>query len=147
MAYAYASTVIETPAEKVWSVVRDFNGLGTWNAKFIPTCEIEEGKVGDQVGAVRSFTLANGAHLREQLLAHSDRDRFYTYNFLKHPFEGVENYVSTIHVLPVTDTGQTFVEWSVTFDCEPDKLDHWQDFYANQVFKPGLEALKSYLAA
>ena len=42
-------------------------------------------------------TLPNGAHLREQLLAHSDRDRFYTYNFLKHPFEGVENYVCTIH--------------------------------------------------
>jgi len=146
MAYAYASTVIEVLAEDVWNVVRDFNGLGTWNAKFIPTCEIEDGKAGDQVGAVRSFTLANGAQLREQLLAHSDRDRFYTYNFLKHPFEGVENYVSTIHVLPVTDTNQTFVEWSVTFDCSPDKLDHWQDFYAHQVFKPGLEALKAYLA-
>jgi hypothetical protein len=147
MAYAYASTVIDAPADKVWSVVRDFNGLGTWNAKFIPTCEIEEGKAGDQVGAVRSFTLADGAHLREQLLAHSDRDRLYTYNFLKHPFEGVENYVSTIHVLPVTDTNQTFVEWSVTFDCPPDELDQWQGFYANKVFRPGLEALKSYVAA
>lgn len=146
MASAYASTVIDAPADRVWSVVRDFNGLGTWNAKFIPTCEIEEGKSGDQVGAVRSFTLANGAHLREQLLAHSDRDRSYTYNFLKHPFEGVENYVSTIHVLPVTDAGQTFVEWSVTFDTAPDKLDYWEDFYANQVFRPGLEALKAYLA-
>ena len=146
MAYAYASTVIEVPADDVWTVVRDFNGLGTWNAKFIPTCEIEDGKAEDQVGAVRSFTLANGAHLREQLLAHSDRDRFYTYNFLKHPFDGVENYVSTIHVLPVTDTNQTFVEWSVTFDCAPDKIDHWEDFYAHPVFKPGLEALRAYLA-
>jgi hypothetical protein len=146
MAYAYASTVIDVPADDVWAVTRDFNGLGTWNAGFIPACEIEDGKAGDQVGAVRSFTLANGAHLREQLLAHSDRDRFYTYNFLKHPFEGIENYVSTIHVLPVTDTNQSFVEWSVTFDCPPDELDHWQDFYANQVFKPGLEALKAYLA-
>ena len=146
MAYAYASTVIEVPADDVWTVVRDFNGLGTWNAKFIPTCEIEDGKAEDQVGAVRSFTLANGAHLREQLLAHSDRDRFYTYNFLKHPFDGVENYVSTIHVLPVTDTNHTFVEWSVTFDCAPDKIDHWEGFYANQVFRPGLEALKAYVA-
>jgi len=146
MAYAYASTVIDSPADEVWAVARDFNGLGTWNAKFIPTCEIEDGKAGDQVGAVRSFTLANGAHLREQLLAHSDRDRFYTYNFLKHPFEGVENYVCTIHVVPVTDTNQTFAEWSVTFDCPPDRLDHWEDFYANQVFKPGLDALKAYVS-
>jgi hypothetical protein len=146
MAKSYASTVIDAPADEVWSVVRDFNGLGTWNAGFIPRCEIEEGKAGDQVGAVRNFTLANGANLREQLLAHSDRDRAYTYNFLKHPFEGVENYVSTIHVLPVTDTNQTFVEWSVTFDCPPDRLDHWQDFYGTQVFRPGLEALRAYLA-
>jgi len=146
MAYAYTSTVIDAPADEVWSVARDFNGLGTWNAGFIPHCEIEDGKAGDQVGAVRSFTLVDGAHLREQLLAHSDRDRSYSYNFLKHPFEGVENYVSTIHVLPVTDANQAFVEWSVTFDCEPDKLDHWQDFYANQVFGPGLEALKAYVA-
>jgi len=116
MATAYASTVIDAPADEVWAVVRDFNGLGTWNAKFIPACEIEDGKAGDQVGAVRSFTLANGEHLREQLLAHSDRERFYTYDFLKHPFEGVENYVSTIHVVPVTDTNQAFVEWSVTFE-------------------------------
>jgi hypothetical protein len=146
MAYAYASTVIDVPADEVWAAARDFNGLGTWNAEFIPKCEIEEGKSGDQVGAVRSFTLADGAHLREQLLAHSDRDRFYTYNFLKHPFEGVENYVSTIHVLHVTDTNQAFVEWSVTFDCPPDQLDHWQGFYADQVFKAGLEALKAYVS-
>ena len=147
MAYAYASTVIDKPADEVWAVVRDFNGLGTWNAGFIPQCEIEDGKAGDQVGAVRSFTLANGEHLREQLLAHSDRDRFYTYNFLKHPFDGVENYVSTIHVMPVTDTNKTFVEWSVTFDCELDKIDHWQGFYGTQVFGAGLKALKAYLDA
>lgn len=145
MAKSYASTVIAAPAERVWAVVRDFNGLATWNAKFIPTCEIEDGKTGDQVGAVRSFSLADGTHLREQLLAHSDRDRLYTYSFLKHPFEGVENYVSTIHVLPVTDTNQTFVEWSVTFDCPPGKLGHWEDFYGNHVFRPGLEALRAHL--
>ena len=146
MAKSYASTVIDAPADEVWARIRDFNGLPVWHGGMVASSEIEDGKAEDQVGAVRSFTLANGAHLREQLLAHSDRDRFYTYNFLKHPFDGVENYVSTIHVLPVTDTNQTFVEWSVTFDCAPDKIDHWEDFYAHQVFKPGLEALRAYLA-
>jgi hypothetical protein len=145
MATAYASTVIDAPVDEAWAVLRDFNGLGTWNEEFIPSCEIEDGKAGDQVGAVRNFTLANGANLREQLLAHSDRDRSYSYNFLKHPFEGVENYVSTIHLTPVTDTGQTFAEWSVAFDCPPDKLEYWQDFFGSQVFRPGLEALKAYV--
>ena len=79
------------------------------------------------------------------LLAHSDRDRSYSYDFQKHPFEGVENYVATIHVLPLTETNQSFVEWWTTFDCPPDKIGYWEDFYATQVFKGALEALKAYL--
>jgi hypothetical protein len=146
MAKAYWSTIVDAPADEVWAAVRDFNGLGTWNAQMVLTCEIEDGKSGDQVGAVRNFTLANGAHLREQLLAHSDRQRSYSYDFQKHPFEGVENYVATIRVLPVTDTNQTFVEWWTTFDCAPDKIGYWEDFYATQVFKGALEALKAYVA-
>ena len=146
MAKSYYSTVIDGPVDEVWAVARDFNGLATWNAEMVPTSEIEDGKAGDQVGAIRNFSLASGANLREQLLAHSDRDRSYTYNFQKHPFEGVENYVATLHVLPVTDANRTFVEWWTEFDCPLDKLDDWEDFFASQVFKGALEAMKSYLA-
>ena len=146
MAKSYYSTVIDAPADKVWAALRDFNGLATWNAEMVPTSEIEEGKAGDQVGGIRSFSLANGAHLREQLLAHSDRDRAYTYNFQKHPFEGVENYVATIHVLPVTETNQSFVEWWTEFDCAPDRLAHWEDFFASQVFNGALDAFKAHVA-
>ena len=39
---------------------------------------------------------------RERLLAHSDRDRTYTYNFEKTPFD-VDNYCATLRVTPVTD--------------------------------------------
>ena len=146
MAKSYYSTVIDKSVDEVWAVARDFNGLATWNAEMVPTSEIENGKSGDQVGAIRNFSLANGANLREQLLAHSDRDRSYSYNFQKHPFEGVENYVATLHVLPVTDTDRTFVEWWTEFDCPPDKIGYWEDFFASQVFKGALEAMKAYLA-
>jgi hypothetical protein len=146
MAKSYYSTVVERPVDEVWAVARDFNGLATWNAEMVPTSEIEDGKAGDQVGAIRNFSLSNGANLREQLLAHSDRDRSYSYNFQKHPFEGVENYVATLHVLPLTDTNRTFVEWWTEFDCPPDKIGYWEDFFASQVFKGALEAMKAYLA-
>jgi Polyketide cyclase / dehydrase and lipid transport len=146
MAKSYYSTLIDKPVGEVWAVARDFNGLATWNAEMVPTSEIEDGRAGDQVGAIRNFSLANGPNLREQLVAHSDRDRSYTYNFQKHPFEGVENYVATIHFLPVVDGNQTFVEWWTEFDCPPDKLDYWEDFFASQVFKGALEAMKAYLA-
>jgi hypothetical protein len=111
----------------------------------VSTSDIEGGKAGDQVGAIRSFTLADGTHLREQLLAHSDLERSYTYDFQKTPFD-VDNYKATIRVTPVTDGDASFVEWWTTFDCERDKQEHWVGFFANAVFQGGLDALKAHFA-
>ena len=146
MAKSYASTVIDAPADEVWARIRDFNGLPVWHGGMVATSEIEKGKAGDQVGSVRSFTLTNDAHLREKLLAHSDLDRSYTYDFQKHPFEGVENYVATIRVTPVTDGDRSFVEWWTTFDCAPDKIGYWEGFFATEVFGGGFDALKAHFA-
>ena len=97
MALSYASTVIDAPADAVWAKIRDFNGMPDWYPEVIATSEIEDGKAGDQVGAIRSFTLGDGTHLREKLLAHSDEKRSYTYDFQKTPFD-VDNYNATIRV-------------------------------------------------
>ena len=75
MAKSYASTVIKASPDEVWARVRDFNGLATWHSGLVSASEIEDGKAGDQVGSIRSFTLTDGTHIREQLLAHSDLDR------------------------------------------------------------------------
>ena len=120
MARSYASTVIGAPAADVWARIRDFNGLATWHSGLVSASEIEEGKAGDQVGGVRSFTLTDGTHIRERLLSHSDLDRSYTYNFEKTPFD-VDNYCATIRVTPVTDGGGSFVEWWTDFDCNRDE--------------------------
>jgi uncharacterized protein YndB with AHSA1/START domain len=146
MAKSYASTVIDAPADEVWARIRDFNGLPDWHGGMVATSEIEEGKAGDQVGGVRSFTLTNDAHLREKLLAYSDADRSYTYDFQKHPFDGVENYLATIRVTPVTDGDRSFVEWWTTFDCAPDQIGHWESFFAGDVFQGGLDALKAHFS-
>jgi Polyketide cyclase / dehydrase and lipid transport len=146
MARSYASTVIAAPADRVWARIRDFNGLATWHAGLVAESEIEEGKAGDQVGAVRSFTLTDGTHLREKLLAHSDVERSYTYDFQKTPFD-VDNYVATIRVTPVTDGDHGFVEWWTTFDCDRDQIGHWEGFFATEVFQGGFEALKAHFLA
>jgi hypothetical protein len=142
MAKSYASTVIDAPADEVWARIRDFNGLPVWHGGMVATSEIEDGKAGDQIGGVRNFTLTNDAHLREKLLGHSDHERSYTYDFQKHPFEGVENYVATIRVNSVTDGNASFVEWWTTFDCDRDQQEHWIGFFANEIFQNGFEALK-----
>jgi hypothetical protein len=146
MARSYASTVIDAPADEVWARVRDFNGLPTWHPGMVATSEIEEGKVGDQVGGVRSFTLTDGStHIRERLVEHSDAERSYTYNFQKTPFD-VDNYLATIRVTPVTDGNKSFVEWWTTFDCDRDKIGYWEGFFANEVFQGGFEALKGHFS-
>jgi hypothetical protein len=101
MAKSYASTVIKASPDEVWAHVRDFNGLATWHSGLVSQSEIEDGKAGDQVGAVRSFTLTDGTHLREKLLAFSDHERSYTYDFQKTPFD-VDNYCATLRVTPLT---------------------------------------------
>ena len=141
MARSYASTVIDAPADEVWATIRDFNGLATWHGGLVASSEIEGGKSGDQVGGVRSFKLTDGTHLREQLLSHSDAERSYSYDFQKTPFD-VDNYCATIRVTPVTDGNKSFVEWWTTFDCDRDRIGHWEDFFASQVFQGGLDALK-----
>ena len=143
MAKSYASTVIDAPADEVWARIRDFNGLATWHSGMVATSEIEEGKAGDQVGGVRSFTLTDGTHVRERLLSHSDAERSYIYNFEKTPFD-VDNYHATIRVKPVTDGDRSFVEWWTTFDSDRDRVDEWTRFFANEVFAGGLKALASH---
>ncbi|MGQ0577904.1 MAG: SRPBCC family protein [Betaproteobacteria bacterium] len=82
MANVYRSAVIDAPADKVWALVRDFNGLPKWHPA-IARSEIEGGPPGDRVGCVRRFTLKDGGgSLREKLLTLSDSGRTLTYNIL-----------------------------------------------------------------
>jgi hypothetical protein len=53
MAKAYYSTVFEQPAAEVWKIVRDFNNYPVWVGG-AGESEIEGGKSGDSVGAVRN---------------------------------------------------------------------------------------------
>jgi hypothetical protein len=145
MARAYASTVIDAPAGDVWARIRDFNGLADWFHEAIAESEIEEGKAGDQDGAVRSFSLRDGARFRERLLSHSDAQRSYSYNFETTPFD-VQGYHATIKVTPVTDGNRAFVEWWTTFDCERDKIDYWEGFFASEIFGAALKALAKRMA-
>ena len=100
-------------------------GCPTGTPRLIATSEIEDGKAGDQVGGVRSFTLGDGTHLREKLLAHSDREAVV---HLRLPEDAVRR-----RQLPGDDPRHArhgrrtaaFVEWWTTFDCDRDQQEHW----------------------
>ena len=140
MVEVYTSSVIEAPADRLWAAVRDFNALPDWHPA-IAESRIEGGQPSDQVGCVRAFRLKDGGFIREQLLALSDYDFSCTYSILESPM-GVENYVATLKLTPITDGNRTFAEWSAEFDCAPGRESELTDLVGNNVFQGGFNALK-----
>ena len=138
-----ATAVVPAPADRVWPVVRDFDGLPAWHPA-IATSELEGDPRADQVGARRRLGLADGAVVREVLVALDDRERFYTYELLESPFP-VRLYRSTVRVVPLTTTGESFVEWRLVFDCDEADADRLIPLFRDDVFATGLEGLASHL--
>src|SRR4051812_22574367 len=103
MARSYYSIVLDHSADAVWAVIRPFDHYA-WAGVETETV-IEDGKAGDQVGAVRRFEIG-GRVTRQALLAHSDVERSYSYAFAGPcPFP-VEDYRATIRVTPVVADGR-----------------------------------------
>jgi hypothetical protein len=144
MAKSYASVVIPAPVSAVWAVVRDFNALPKWTP-FVAESRIEHNAPADQIGCIRNFRLKDGGRIRERLLALSDYDMSFIYSILESPM-GVENYVATLRLIPVTDNDSTFAEWTAEFDAAPDRVDKLVDDIARNVFAAGLNALKTRFA-
>ncbi len=142
MACAYYSTVFTQSADEIWNVIRDFNNYPVW-VDGSGESEIEHGKSGDAVGAVRNV-LYQGKRIRQTLLALSDIDRAQTYAFCGEAPMPVRDYRATLRVAPVTDGGRGFVEWSATFDCLPERQDEWVLFFAD-AFGRWLESLRRHL--
>ena len=90
------------------------------------------------MGCVRSFHLANGAHVRERLLMLDDARDCFTYNFEKPAFP-VKNYLATLRLYPVTHTDQTFAEWEATFDEAPGDEGKYVKIVSNDVFAGELQ--------
>lgn len=142
MIKVYTSTVIEAPADSVWAHVRDFNGLPKWTP-FVADSRIEGGLPSDKVGCIRNFRLKDGGQIREQLLTLSDYDFQCTYSILESPM-GVENYVATLKLTPVTDGNRTFAEWWAEFDPPAGKEAQLADDIGQGVFQSAFNSLKAY---
>lgn len=140
MPRVYVSSVIPAPAAEVWRVVRDFNGLADWTP-FVAQSRIEQNAKADQVGCIRNFQLRDGGTIRERLLALSDYELSCTYSILESPM-GVENYVATLSLTPVTDGNATFAEWQADFDCPPERESALVQQIGQGVFQTAFNSLK-----
>jgi Polyketide cyclase / dehydrase and lipid transport len=140
MIKVYTSTVINGSADAVWAIVRDFNGLPKWTP-FVAESRIEGGLPPDKVGCVRNFRLKDGGMIREQLLTLSDYDYQCTYSIIESPM-GVENYVATLKLTPITDGNTTFAEWWAEFDPPAGKEKELAEGIGQGVFQTAFNSLK-----
>ena len=140
MPRVYVSSVIDASADRVWSIVRDFNGLPRW-MPVVADSRIEGGQPSDKVGCSRNFNLRNGGNIREQLLSLSDYEYTCSYAILESPM-GVENYTATLKLMPITDGDRTFAEWTAEFDCDPAREHELVTQIGQGVFQAGFDQLK-----
>ncbi|MBV8185699.1 MAG: SRPBCC family protein [Alphaproteobacteria bacterium] len=142
MIKVYTSSVIDASADAVWAHIRDFNGLPKWHPA-IAESRIEQSWPADRVGCIRNFRLRDGGLIREQLLTLSDYDYQCSYSILESPM-GVDNYIATLKLTPITDGNRTFAEWSAEFDTPAGQERRLADQIGQGVFQAGFDALKSY---
>lgn len=143
MIKVYTSSVLDAPADRVWQRVRDFNGLPSWTP-FVAESRIEQNLPSDQIGCIRHFKLKDGGIIREQLLALSDYDLSCTYAILESPM-GVENYIATLKLTPVTDGNLTFAEWTAEFEAPPGQEQTLAENIGQGVFQAAFDHLKRQL--
>ncbi len=137
------SAVIDAPIGRVWDVLRDFNSHSAWHPA-VGESSIERNEAADQVGCVRNFFLKDGNHIREQLLALSDRDHVSTYCILDATLP-MHNYVATVQLKRVTDGERTFWHWQSTFEVPKGREKEFTELVGKGVYEGGFEGLRSFL--
>jgi uncharacterized protein YndB with AHSA1/START domain len=137
------SAVIDAPIDRVWQVLRDFNSHSAWHPA-VGESRIERNEAADQVGCVRNFFLKDGNHIREQLLALSDREHISTYCILDATLP-MRNYVATVQLKRITDGERTFWHWESTFDVPKGREREFEELVGKGVYEGGFAGLRKYL--
>lgn len=148
---AYYSMVLDQRAQEVWDTVRDFNSYPIW-VNGVEDSHIEGDLSGTAVGSVRDFTIG-GARTRQRLVAHSDADRFFSYESGA-PLEvrdesGVTRtllqYQGTLRLTSVVEGERCFAEWSCKYACPPEDDAYWCAWWATSL-PTWLTSLKDHLS-
>ncbi|MCY3874436.1 MAG: SRPBCC family protein [Rhodobacteraceae bacterium] len=137
------STVLPTPVDSVWDVLRDFNGHDRWHPA-VSESHVERRRGADEVGCIRNFRLEDGSELREQLLTLSDLEQSFSYCLLDTPVP-LFNYVAHVRLAPVTDGDMTFWEWESRFDTPQGQEESLAELVGEQIYQAGFDAIRAHM--
>ena len=138
----FTSVILEAPITEVWAVVRAFDGVASWNPA-VRAARMESGSP-TSVGSVRHLEILDGAVFRETLLAHSDLERFYSYDIVESPLP-CSNYISTHRFIPITDGDKTLGIWQGEFDCASEDAAELGTVVGDQIYRDGMRGLNDTL--
>jgi NADPH:quinone reductase-like Zn-dependent oxidoreductase len=138
------STVLDAPIGTAWDLLRDFNGQTRWQPG-VADSRTDDDAPGDLVGAVRTLRLADGAVLREQLLALSDREHTARWCILDAPLP-LHGYLCTLSLKPITDGNRTLWHWSASFGAPPAQAGALAALIGEQVFETAMAHVQRLLA-
>lgn len=139
---------IAAPIDKVWQAVEDFGGIALWN----PALKASEGHGGNQGGAKRVLTFANGEKLQEELDTYDAAGHEYGYR-MSNPNTAALPASSYSVVFKLTPSGQgTQVEWKSRLyrgdtgnEPPPNLTDEAAVEAMRNFFQAGLKQLKAEL--
>ena len=144
---------IDKPVDKVWAIVKDFDGLAKWH----PAAASSKADKGNEVGSVRTVVLKapGNPEIVEKLLSYDGDGHSYHYEIEKVDVKvlPVQNYTSWLKVEDNGHGGST-VEWKGAFyraDQRNDPVPELNDDAANAavkgVYRGGLDNLKKIAEA
>ena len=111
MAKAFVSKQFPAAPERVWEIIRHYNGMPAWHPA-VKESVIE----GSGVGAIRELTFQDGATVRESLDEYDEEARTYSYS-IKETSLPVRGYAGSMRV-KADDDSNAIVEWTSTFEPE-----------------------------
>ena len=136
------SVIIDTPIDRVWQVVRRFDGVADWNPGV--TAALMESGSPTEVGSVRKLDIVDGSVFRETLLAHSDLEYFYTYDIIESPLD-CSNYIACHRFIEITEGNKTLGIWEGEFDCDPNDAAELEKIIGDTIYRDAQLALNQYL--
>ena len=105
MATLTRSTELPLSADRAWSIVGRPESMSEWHPAIASSATD---------GNTRVCVLPDGARIHEEIRAHDDTSRAYTYVIVESPLP-VKDYASTLEVKPL-DGGRSLVTWSCSYE-------------------------------
>lgn len=104
---------LNTDADTVWALVRDFGDLSWIFLNGEGTVEVPGSSF--DIGAIRTVVEVAGGSAQEVLIAHDDVEKYYSFVLVNTEDSTIINYLATLRVFSHVG-GKTKVEWSSSFD-------------------------------